>query len=388
MKKITIIQSNVQETTNSAVIEKLYNLAFEDQANGIYSQLDPTSNVSGNIVVPAAYEDAVRYLAGIDTTDVPRFPNLHITVQNNNYYVRLTDPVIAQHCINEYGDGVGVTRSNLAGVTSRNSSFFGHGNFVGFDKSTVTSLDDFQYFIGLGGWDDVTITGYTNATSVKFPPITFTYGNIYSKSVIHNCYNIQNVDYGDATFMTSSTGTINTIYGNNVITDFSPNLIPNQTNFSNICLFGQWSKLQSIVFPEGVTNTSDKFRAMSSLLYVEYPTTIQTMGDWYEVGRDGSNSYVVVIKSTTPPDAYYHPNDNSNNQDGWNWHKLPTAIYVPDSAVNTYKTVTPLSIGTGTNEKQLIWCSQDIIDRITPLSELPVSVMQYSTVTQADIDRV
>jgi hypothetical protein len=54
--------TQVAETVSSAVIDKLYSLAFEDPEKNIYSQLDSSSVVWGNITAPAAYEDAVVYL--------------------------------------------------------------------------------------------------------------------------------------------------------------------------------------------------------------------------------------------------------------------------------------------------------------------------------------
>lgn len=75
------------EIVSSAFVEKLYSLAY----NG---ELDATSTVSGSIEAPAAYEDSVKYLAGyIGATENPsgRFPNLKITIPNNNYYVRFND---------------------------------------------------------------------------------------------------------------------------------------------------------------------------------------------------------------------------------------------------------------------------------------------------------
>ena len=52
------------EVVTIDMIDKLYNLAYEDANSGITSQLDASSNVQGNIEVSAAYEDAVNFLAG------------------------------------------------------------------------------------------------------------------------------------------------------------------------------------------------------------------------------------------------------------------------------------------------------------------------------------
>ena len=96
---------------------------------------------------------------------------------------------------------------------------------------------------------------------------------------------------------------------------------------------------------------------MPQLKYVEYPTTITNMGSWYGMGQNGSNNYIVVIKAVNPPTVYYQPNNTGGNGDGFYWRKFPSAIFVPDGSVNAYKNVTPLTIGTGTSENQLAWCS-------------------------------
>lgn len=382
---LELIQSTGNiEHVSSQLIDKLYRLSLEDPEHGITSELDGTSVVQGSLQAPAAYEDAVRYLVGISAGDTKRFQDLYITIPNNNYYLRLKDPTISQYCITNYGDGVGVTRSNLTSVTW--NTFFGkQGSTI--NKSSVTSLQDFQYFTGVTLENNNLITDFSNATEIKFPQTTIVNtSSQYPRSLISNVDNLQNIDYNGVTFV--SGGGITVISGNDVITDFDESFIPSeQIDFDKIQLFRSWTKLQSIIFPEGVTKTGDTFRGNQQLKYVEFPSTIQSLGNLYEIGRDGSNSYAIAIKATTPPVAYYRPNDTTNNQGGWNWHKFPTAIYVPDNAVSTYKNVTPLAIGSGGGELQLIWCCQDIIDLIKPMSEMPSSLKAYGTITQEFIDQ-
>lgn len=108
---------------------------------------------------------------------------------------------------------------------------------------------------------------------------------------------------------------------------------------------------------------------MSSLKYVEYPSTIQTIGV-YNLCRDGRQLDGVVIKATTPPKATSTLGP---------YGKLPSAYYVPDSAVDTYKSVT---------DENSMWSLENIQSRIKPLSELPTYLREMGTVTQEDIDRV
>lgn len=391
MTNLRIEQNAVTENVSAILLRKLYEIAVS--ATGQVS-------LAGNLQTQYAYERDVQYLTST-------FSDLFINV-TTGYYIDFEDPIIAQLCINTYGNGEGMTTAQAAAVSFINNNAYWETNFWGpqyqvpisdDDKALVTSLNDFQYFTHTSiGTTNYIIYGFTNATSIKFPPITFTYGGLYNVATVgSNVQNLQTIDYNGATFVSTqkytldgtrrSGGILQPIGRNTVITTFDSSLIPNQTDFSGVRLFNGWTKLQNIVFPEGVIKTTEVFGAMPSLKYVEFPSTIQDLGSLTNIGKDGSSSYVIVIKATTPPTAYYEPNNNANNQGGWEWHKFPTAIYVPDDAVNTYKNVTPLTIGTGTYEKQLVWCSQDIIDRIKPLSELPSSLWQYGTITQEFIDQ-
>ena len=388
MTSLNIQQSTQSsETVSSSVIEKLYNLAITSTVEDENSSF--SMSLQGNISVPAAFEDSVLYLRS-------KFPNLTINIPENKYYIRFKDPVLRDFCKNAYGDGIGVTKSEAAGVNT-NSTFWGKDGMDSETKATVTSLEDFQYFTGAAGLGDPIVYSFPNATEIKFPSITFSYNASHSLKILNYCNKISTVDYGNATFISSGTvgnnghsrGAIFTIQGNKTITDFSYSLIPKQTDFYRVYLFHGWSALQKIIFPEGITRTADLFNSMTALQYVEYPTTITDVGIWAGMGQDKRNrNYVVVIKSTTPPAMYYYPNDNSNNNGGWLWHNFPTYIYVPDSAVNTYKNVTPLTIGSGEREMQLGWVDQQIKDLIRPLSELPQIYLEMGTVTQEDINRV
>ena len=373
---------STQETVATNVIRKLYELSYHD--GYIDRVLDNTSILQGNLLASAAYENEIDFL----NTEWDG----ELTVSATKLYLKLKDPTVAQYCISNYSsDGIGVTRGDLSSVQS--AAFWGDPEISNqsFDKSQVTSLIDFQYFTNSSiGSSQRIVYGFTNATEIKFPDIIFSYTSPYTREIVNNCDSIQNIDYGNSTFVCQSNdGTLFPIRGNNVITDFDPKFIPNQTDFTNIELFRGWSNLTSIVFPEGVTKSYERFNGTTNLKYVEFPSTITDLGTKYNMGRDGSNSYVIVFKSTTPPTAYYRPNDNSYNQGGWGWHKLPIRIFVPDDAIEAYKNVQPLSIGTGTDEQQLIWVCPDIKNIIYGLSDLVnnyPNLMQYCTIPQDFID--
>lgn len=373
------------ETVSSQTIDKLYQLAFEDQNLGITSQLDATSDVQGRIEAPAAYEDAVRYLAGIDPGDTKRFQNLYINIPNQNYYVRFEDPVVSNYCMSLYGDGVGMTRTALVAVTTDKQLWCANttSKMSNDLKSQVTTLNDFQYFTGLTV-DENIVMNFPNATSIKFPSITFNKQGSFIRYVVQNSRNLQTIDYSNAVFVNITNATYCIIRGNDVIQDWDPSLLPNQLSFHRIQLFNAWTKLQKIIFPEGITATDENFREMLALQYVEFPSTITEMGYANDIGRDGRNVPCVVVKAVTPPTWNgYNPNDTSGNGLGFGRGKLPLAIYVPDNSVTAYKSIT----SGGTNNESA-WASPDIQAVIKPMSEMPQLYRDMGTVTQADIDRV
>lgn len=380
MTNLTIQQSTSSvENVSAQLIDKLYKLALtskvEDSSNAL------TMSLQGNISATAAYEDAIIYLRA-------KFPNLTINVPETGYYARFADPVFGQACVNKYStDGIGVTKAQLAAVSSPSDLITSNSVWTSSlgDKTAVASLEDFKYFSGILNSDSNVVDGFTNATKIVFPSATFYYSNRYNLQLVRNCLNLQDIDYQNAIFSSTTNGTMYVIYYNNVITEWNSSLIPNQTDFNNVVLFQGWTKLKKVIFPEGVTVTADSYRSCVSMQYIEYPTTITDMGSSWDFGRDsGHNIPVMVIKAVTPPDWYgYNPNNTSQSGRGFGYDLFPIAIYVPDNSVTAYKSF----VNGGTNNEQA-WASDYIKERIKPLSELPQIYREMGTVTQADIDRV
>lgn len=377
-----IVKQNNQQTeqVTSALIDTLYNLAYENE----YTEPKISSgaaDIVGSINAPAAYEDAVIYLRA-------KFPNLNITVTDNNYYVRFKDPVFGQACINKYSnDGIGVTKTRLAAIADPSNLITSNDvwdSSLG-DKTQVTSLEDFKYFTGILNRNSNVIKGFGNATKIVFPSVTFSYDNQYDSNLVSDCNNIEEIDYQNAIFTCSLNGALNVINSNNVISEWNDSLIPKQTNFHKIRLFWGWKALKKIIFPEGVTSTYDNARACNSLQYIEFPTTITDIGSAWDFGRNSDHRIpAMVIKAVTPPDWYgYNPTNLSYFGRGFGYDLMPLNIYVPDNSVTAYKSF----VNGGTSNEQA-WASDYIKGLIKPLSELPQTYREMGTVTQEDIDRV
>lgn len=373
MKKVTIIQNNIQESVGSAVVEKLYRLAFEDPVNEIVSQLDPTSNISGNILVSAAYEDSVRYLSGIDTTDTPRFPNLHITVQNNNYYVRFTESVIQQAAANLYGDGIGITSTQLASIRDKYSLNKGYNKTLLSESaaSEIHTLEDFQYFTNI--LDYVSFIYLPNITTtydkIKFPATTIYCSRETDGSVVKtdqwNNITINHVDWNGATFSFDNASglTVPTNYVfKNINIRWHEGLIPNRQTLPP--MFRGNRILDIAIYPEGVQSMCGSFHSCY-LTYLELPTTITNINDLLvDYRRDGNvsgNTGCIVIKAVTPPSFLRIQTTNARS---------PQYIYVPDGSVNAYKLA-----------------FSGYSDIIKPMSQMSQAELDKGTVTQEDIDR-
>ena len=121
-------QSSV-ESISATIIEKLYELAKTSKVqNANYTF---TMSLKGNVSTPSAYEDSVTYLR-------QKFPELIITVQDNNYYIRFKDSKVEEALVNAgIGDSLGVS---VAAAANANIGTTLRGN------TEITSFDEFKYF--------------------------------------------------------------------------------------------------------------------------------------------------------------------------------------------------------------------------------------------------
>ena len=80
-------------------------------------------------------------------------------------YITFADPVVAQICATNWGDGVGITPAQAAAVTNQQFK----GTFL--NNTSIVSFDEFEYFTGVTQLaEDKDFNGCTNLASVKLPP--------------------------------------------------------------------------------------------------------------------------------------------------------------------------------------------------------------------------
>lgn len=375
MTNLRIEQNNIPENVNAVLLRKLYEIAVS--ATGDVS-------LAGNLQTNYAYRSDVDYL-----TD--RFTDLYINVITD-YYVELEDPIIKQYCASYYGDGVGVTENAVYSVIPQSNdltkSFWGTRYFNEMTselRSQVTTLNDFQYFTN-PNMNYNLIYGFPNATSIKFPNMSFIYTNGYTNNIVSESKNIQIIDYGNSIFTVTNNGTLQLIKGNDVIEEWSDSLLPKQNSYHDIVLFQSWKKLKKVLFPEGKTHFYERYQGCSALQYVEYPSTTVSLGWGSGFGQDsGHRLPCMVVKAVNPPiwEGWNSTDTTGQSGVGLGWVQLPVAIYVPDNSVTAYTSIT--SNGT-TNES--LWANPAISSLVKPMSEMPQMYLDMGTVTQADINRV
>ena len=115
MTHLRIEQNNIPENVSSGVITKLYELATS-------GDLDPYSNLAGTLHTTATYQD---YITGI--TNI--YSDLHITA--DNVYLRFYDTEVQRAVASVYGDGTGVTASQLALAVNSVNSLYGGSSLGG-----------------------------------------------------------------------------------------------------------------------------------------------------------------------------------------------------------------------------------------------------------------
>lgn len=368
--------TGLTEEVNSSIISKLYELA-------ISGDLDNTSDLKGRLHSTSGYGDQVSYLN-------TNFSDLYINVDKP--YIRFQDPIAQQWCVTNFStDGIGCSISDLAAVT--NSDF----NVSSFISSGIIYFNEFQYFTGMTLANFVTTNEENHNTTLKQITLpntitrignTLTYGGGFlgysalesihipsnctiASAAFRYCTSLKSVSFGagvtlegDQQFKQCTSLTTVDLSG---LTKLPSSIFGNCTSLTSIFIpntvaeignsFAGVSGITSITFEEGGSTplvlkggTSGYkpgvFRMMSSQKIV-FPERLSELKD-NALGCTSAMTY--VFTSTTPPSVTGNGQitaDITNSK-----------IYVPDSAVNTYKAATGFS---------------DYASAIFPVSELPNS---------------
>ena len=278
-------------------------------------------------------------------------------------YIKFADPVVAQICATNFGDGSGLTEEDAAKVTSIGLEFNGN--------TEIVSFDEFEKFVNVTNIPAWAFSGCKNLSSIILPPnvITINDGAFWENNfisfeipskvtkldgrVLYGCSALQSivvpnslVTISGQTFqgctalksvhisnlfswlnITISTPEGNPLrysadlYLNNILLEDV--VIPN--GVTEIKRYSFWhSTIKSVTIPNSVTKIEQSFTYCKNLLYVDIPESIAEIGGW--CFYDDSKLSYVICRAVTPPTLGQQAFDGTNNP-----------IYVPDESVEAYK---------------------------------------------------
>lgn len=313
MTHLKIEQENSIETVDSKTVSLLYKICTENT-------LDGTSNIKGNLYTQHAYKEDSDYLTN-------RFVDLDITVLSD-YYIKFEDSTIAQMCVTSWGDGIGVTKAQIAPVTysmlQTKESFFKN-------NQTITKFNELQYFTGIGqefsGWQ-FGFMNISNLVEVTLPPQV----TKFSSYDFQGCSKLQVLNGLDHVMQ----------FGQNSLQGCKA--LSFELDFQNISIIGRNgsygddtftnSGLKGLVdIPEGKTDIGNMCTG-TKISKIIFPTT--TTKIVYNLCSNCTELKIAVCKAVTPPtgiERYTFEGCHSELK-----------IYVPDENVDTYKAATGWSL--------------------------------------------
>lgn len=364
--------TGLTEEVNSSIISKLYELA-------ISGDLDETSDLKGRLHSTTAYEHEVDYL---NTT----FQDLIISADTK--YLKLYDSALEQPFATKWGDGTGVTATQLSLANTTNGEINDMINAL--PDNVLTDLRDLKRL----GVQQNTASFGEGIGSNKLKNVVHAYvPNGYNNVRTNNIYSI----FGSALQDIEISSNVTTFGGHafancsNLIMEELPNSITNVDSYAfygcskvtinssknitllgsgafkgctsivsftvkNICemkgnsFFSGCSNLETVIFEQGSGPNieflneggwGDGVFVNTKITTLDLPERIVGFGN---ASMNCSTLRTLIIRKTTVPTKGYW-SLNSNVQ-----------IYVPDASVQLYKDV---------------WT--DEASRIHPISELPNS---------------
>lgn len=339
MTHLRIEQTNGIETVSRQLIQKLYQLA--------YAGLDSSSVLSGTLHVTSTYQDYVTFLQN-------QFSDLHILA--DAYYARIDDPEAERVLVQQYSsDGVGLIQSDINQITSLSNLFDGNTSVQDLScLSQLTNVTSIGSNLCKGATSLTTVTLPSGVTQIPGSPSGANGGafngctNLTTVILPDNLTSIGNYSfYGDTSLSQINFPTGLTSIGWFAFqnTNLSSITIPNSvTNIGNGTFRG-CTNLSSITFSDGGSTTLSIaagagfapgfIYGCTNNLVVTFPNkTITIAKKALSCANSGSVMTTYIFTSTTPPTVTDQISEENNA------FKTRMTIYVPDSAVNDYKTAT------------------------------------------------
>lgn len=302
----------------SSDIDLLANLADDKDKNGQphnYNGIgsDGVANseslpvIEGNMTLSGnAYEDSVN-------TVKANYPNLSLII-NGVLYLRFADPEVERIIVENYGDGVGITKENIESIKKLTS----------FERNEVIkTFNELQYFIGLTSIDDYTFRYCSSLTEVILPKeikAISSYG-FYGCSALKDI-NLDNVENFGSVALQKTNLDDKILNLKSIITIGVCSFA--ETQIKKVILGSNINTLY--VKPVSTAWNSGPFYKCSKLKFVDIPESVTNMGD-YTFNYCSVLEYV-IMRGITPPILGTETFGNTSEN---------LKIYVPDNSVETYK---------------------------------------------------
>ena len=225
-------------------------------------------NINGslNINYPVYQDDVDAVLRGI--------PDLKISYDPDNTYIRFQDNEVQRICATKWGDGNGITESQAAAVTGIDTAFRGNTTIATFDEfSKFTNITEFPEN---GSGDMRAFSKCTALRTITLPP-AFTkigsgnsgYGNGYC--AFNGCTSLENINVPPSLYY----------IGNNAFSDCTSleKLDLSNVTYIGASAFNNCSKLRNLADTSKVeTLGSSAFNSCKSLKNISLPSLTSNLG--------------------------------------------------------------------------------------------------------------
>lgn len=263
------------------------------------------------------------------------------------------------------------TTSNLTEVYER--AFFQDSSLKCINLSNVTIINQnaFQQcssLIDITTSDPTQIDPNAEYLDLSLPNLTQIQGNAFRE-----CTKIKTVsNLGQITELPSAV-----FYG---CTELTSLVLPSTLKTLYCQAFGQ-TPIERIIGIEGLTTMvlSQYVTLNGSLKYVEVPSTVTNMKDFFHRSLEGNNgtgySCICVVKATVPPTLSYYTPNGGEAQIGSTTQGASRflGIYVPDASLSDY-----LAAGDA-------WQNSGVQSKLKPISQLQTDSPTYWAVYQAGL---
>lgn len=330
--------TNSREDVANSVVEKLYDLLYENSSSGITRQLDDSSYIEGYINVQAAYQNKIEYL-----TTRRQTPYVYLNIDAASAYIPFKDSYVEQKLVNAgYGDGTGITVTAAGQITSTQLK-----SLVQNDGS-ITSFDELKYFTSIHEIISDSFQNCTSITSIVLPTSCIKVKtNVFQNCTALSSINVENIEeMGHGAFA----------YCNNIAHPFYfKNLVNQYDRFYDNGLFTGGSqyiyapKIPTISggFDSGSNNVAGLFvkKGWGNSRCSKYIVYFKDLSSLMTGAFCGGSVLNLVINNVTPPTVSLYEDANGNqlarqnlliDVNGTSTNSFIQNLWVPRAAISLY----------------------------------------------------